>query len=61
METIGRFLGVFFGVVFVVAWSFGGIFGAFYWAIAGESWAVLWSLVIPLYGAITVAADLIGW
>lgn len=31
-----------------------------HWAIKGEAWDVLLSLVIPLYGAISVAMDLIA-
>lgn len=45
-------------IVFAIAWTFGGFIGAIYWAIKGDLLAVVLSIFIPLYGAISVVLDL---
>lgn len=58
-EKFGDSIASVFYLAFAFAWTFGGIAGAVYWASEGEAWKVLWSLVIPLYGAITVMGDVL--
>lgn len=44
--------------IIVIAYTFGAIIGAIVAATNGESWDVLWSLLIPFYGAIYAIAQL---
>src|SRR5262249_27836575 len=37
-----------------LAWILSIVVGAVYWATAGETWNVLWSIVIPMYGVVSV-------
>ncbi len=43
----------------LVAYAFGGFIGAVYWAIKGDILAVVLSIFIPFFGAISVLWDLL--
>ena len=46
-------------VIFYICWAFGGVVGAIYWAVNEELLDVVLSIFIPMYGAISMIADLI--
>ena len=44
--------------VFGFAWTLGGFIGMIYWAVQGSLLDVVLSMIIPMYGAISVLVDL---
>ena len=58
-QKIGSAIGGVVYVIFMIAWMFGGFIGAIYWAVEDELVNVVLSIFIPLYGAISMAADLL--
>ena len=59
MGKIKEFFGAGFGLLFMLAYSLGGIVGVIYWIVNDEALDAVLSLVIPLYGAISVIVDLL--
>ena len=46
-------------IPFYIVYAFGGIIGVAYWASEGEPLDAVLSLIIPFYGAISVAFDIL--
>ena len=59
MGTLGAFFGVAAVIVLGASWMFGGTIGAVYWAIEENYTDAILSIVIPLYGAVTVILDVL--
>lgn len=59
MRTIFDTVGSAAVFVFAILWTFGGVIGAVYWSFEEDWFHAILSLVIPLYGAITVIFDLL--
>lgn len=59
MGSIKEFFGAGFRLLFMLAYSLGGIVGVIYWIVNDEALDAVLSLVIPLYGAISVIVDLL--
>ena len=60
IQAIVNFVGYTFVAAISVLWTFGGFIGAIYWAARGDAWSVLLSMIIPMYGVISVAVDYFG-
>jgi hypothetical protein len=42
----------------VATWTFGSALGVVYWAVFGQITHAVFSLIVPLFGAVTVFMDL---
>ena len=59
MRRIVEAVGVVGAMTVAVAWSLGGVAGAIYWAVEDDLLNVVLSLIVPLYGAISMLLDLL--
>ncbi|MDH3667140.1 MAG: hypothetical protein OEN23_09455 [Paracoccaceae bacterium] len=55
LDMIGDLL----GNTVLAMWTFGGFIGVVYWAVHGQMTYVLFSVMVPLFGATTIIMDVL--